>query len=55
MLFRSPCTLDPRRLPPAPVKESARERRDDVLSVWCVDKNEWRSFKVMNVTEVKEL
>ena len=23
-----PCTLDPRRLPPAPVKESARERRE---------------------------
>ena len=50
-----PCTLDPKRLPPAPVKESTRERKDDTLSVWCVDKQEWRSFKVMNVTEVKEL
>lgn len=50
-----PCTLDAKRLPPAPVKESTRERKEDVLSVWCVDKNEWRSFKVMQVTEVREL
>ena len=50
-----PCTLNPVQMPPAPVKESTRERKDDTLSVWCVDKQEWRSFKVMNVTEVKEL
>ena len=50
-----PCTLDPKKLPPAPVKESSKERKEDVLSVWCVDKQEWRSFKVMNVTEVKEI
>ena len=50
-----PCTLEASRLPPAPVKESVRERKEDVMSVWCVDKQEWRSFKVMNVTEVKAL
>jgi hypothetical protein len=50
-----PCTLEASRLPPAPVKESSRERKEDVMSVWCVDKQEWRSFKVMNVTEVKAL
>lgn len=53
-----PCTLDPRKLPAAPVKEgkeSTKKPNSDNLSVWCVDKNEWRSFKIMNVTEVKEL
>jgi hypothetical protein len=50
-----PCTLDSRRLPPAPVKESKKAANSDTLSVWCVDKNEWRSFRVMNVTEVKIL
>jgi hypothetical protein len=52
-----PCTLDPSHLPPAPIKENAktRELKVDVMSVWCLDKNEWRSFKVMNVTEVKPI
>lgn len=51
-----PCTLDPQRLPAAPIKESAntKVRKEDALSVWCVDKNEWRSFKVMNILEIKE-
>ena len=50
-----PCTLDPKSVPPMPVKETAsRPRKDDVLSVWCVDKQEWRSFRVMNITEVNE-
>jgi len=50
-----PCTLEQKRLPPAPLKESSRSSNSDTLSVWCLDKNEWRSFRVMNVTEVKEL
>jgi hypothetical protein len=50
-----PCTLDAKRLPPAPVKESKKAPNPDTLSVWCVDKNEWRSFRVMNVTEVEIL
>lgn len=52
-----PCTLDPKRLPPTPIKENAvkKERKQDAISVWCLDKNEWRSFKVMNVTQVKEI
>jgi len=51
-----PCTLDAGQIPPAPVKETARPRRtnNENLSVWCVDKKEWRSFKVMNVTAVTE-
>lgn len=63
-----PCTLDPVRIPPAPVREihesntnnpvdfpKVKKQNPDNISVWCVDKQEWRSFKIMNVTEVKEL
>jgi hypothetical protein len=52
-----PCTLDAVRLPPVTVKENKniKERKTDTMSVWCVDKNEWRSFKVMNVTEIKPI
>lgn len=50
-----PCTLDSKKLPAAPVKESKKTPNSDTLSVWCVDKNEWRSFRVMNVTEVRVL
>lgn len=51
-----PCTLDYRRMPPIPVTEShpsVREVNLDTMRVWCVDIKEWRSFRVMNVTEVK--
>jgi len=50
-----PCTLQKHKLPPAPVKESTREVKVDTISVWCIDKQEWRSFKVMNVTDVTAL
>ena len=50
-----PCTLDPSRLPAAKVTESKKEKavNDHVLSVFCTDKKEWRSFRVLNVEEVK--
>lgn len=50
-----PCTLKPSSLPEAVVKESKKAPNPDTLSVWCVDKKEWRSFRVMNVTEVRVL
>lgn len=52
-----PCTLNASFLPKQEVKENARTRepKPDNLSVWCVDKQEWRSFKIMNVTEVRRL
>jgi hypothetical protein len=56
-----PCTLKEDLLPGVlVVKEGAAPRRgrplsDTILSVWCTDKAEWRSFKVANVTEVKVL
>lgn len=50
-----PCTLKPSSLPAVAVKESKKVSNPDTLSVWCIDKNEWRSFRVMNVTEVSVL
>ena len=55
-----PCTIDPRIVPPAPGPrvlaegEIARVKKSnpDNMSVWCTDKNEWRSFKLANVTEI---
>ena len=48
-----PCTLQPSAIPE--FKESTREPKVETLSVWCTDKNEWRSFRVMNVTDVEVL
>jgi hypothetical protein len=52
-----PCTLREAALPPREVTESknTRELKPETLSVFCLDKNEWRSFRVMNVIEVKPL
>lgn len=52
-----PCTLASSHLPPAPMKEKKviKEEKLDTISVWCTDKKEWRSFRVMNVIAVKEL
>jgi hypothetical protein len=62
-----PCTLRADLLPPEPVHVTNTDNPVDFpapkkekkvnpenLSVWCVDKKEWRSFKVMNVTAVAE-
>lgn len=51
-----PCTLNAELIPPAVVKVLAegeiskvKKENPDVMSVWCLDKNEWRSFRVANV------
>ena len=50
-------------IPPAPVHETNTDNPVDfpkekkvnpnTLSVWCLDKKEWRSFRVANVTNVE--
>ena len=58
-----PCTLDPAVVPPAPAPkvlaegEVAKPRKSnpDNISAWCTDKQEWRSFKVANVTSVQAM
>lgn len=48
------CTLDSNLLPPQPLKEfhETRVYKPETLSVWCLDKMEWRSFRVANVTKI---
>lgn len=49
------CTLDPSIIPEA-IKEDPlsqkkiRDLNEEVLPVWDVDKEQWRSFRVENVT-----
>ena len=54
-----PCTLESSKLPPVVVKENAAEQvekvaKPDSMRVWCTDKQEWRSFRVMSVTAITE-
>ena len=59
-----PCTLKEGVVPPPPVHitntdnpidfPKVRKSNPDALSVWCVDKQEWRSFRVMSVTSIGE-
>lgn len=55
-LRKMPCTLKSDLLPVANTQitneSKTRKTNTDNLSVWCTDKNEWRSFKVANVQEV---
>lgn len=55
-----PCTLRESAIPARPVdsvskSNEKRLRTLDTLSVWCLDKQEWRSFRVANVTRVEIL
>lgn len=52
-----PCTLRDEVMPQRAVNEHHQTRiyNPETLSVWCLDKGEWRAFKVMNVTSVKLL
>ena len=52
-----PCTLKETLVPAKPAdvgskSEEKRQRALDVLSVWCTDKEQWRSFKIDNVKSV---
>jgi len=50
-----PCTLRTEAMPLREANEfqTTRVYKPETLSVWCLDKSEWRSFRVANVTEVK--
>jgi hypothetical protein len=53
-----PCTLRAEAMPQRVVTEEhhvTKSYKPETLSVWCLDKSEWRSFRVANVTEVKVL
>ena len=53
-----PCTLkeDVIPKPPADVASKStvkRHENQNVVSVWCTDKREWRSFRVDNVLDLE--
>jgi hypothetical protein len=53
-----PCTLkeDIIPKPPADVASKStvkRQENQNVVSVWCLDKKEWRSFRVDNVVDLE--
>lgn len=53
-----PCTLRTEAMPARVVTEeyqTTRPYKPETLSVWCLDKSEWRAFKVANVKEVRVL
>lgn len=49
-----PCTLRPEALPTKQIVEGTRTKSPapGVLSVWCLDRREWRSFRINNVISV---
>lgn len=54
------CTLQESILPPATKTDAmsqtkVRELNEEVLSVWDINANGWRSFRISNVTNVKVL
>lgn len=55
-LREMPCTLRADVLPNI-TNESTKPRKfnPETLSVWCLDKKEWRSFKLENVVSVKSI
>ena len=52
-----PCTLKSDLLPVIETKteKAAKKENLDTLSVWCLDKKEWRSFRVANVQAVRTI
>ena len=51
------CTLVDSYLPPKAVNENHTTKAINykTLSAWCLDRGEWRSFRVENVTHIKVL
>jgi len=50
-----PCTLKEGVAPVIVRKEGSEPKKQssDIMSVYCMDKKEWRSFRVANVTQIK--
>ena len=48
-----PCTLKAGSFPVVESTKPNRPKKDDNISVWCTDQQSWRSFKLMNVTQIR--
>jgi hypothetical protein len=47
-----PCTLKEEVIPKQEPK-GTKKPNESVVSVWCLDKQEWRSFRVDNVVDLE--
>jgi hypothetical protein len=47
-----PCTLKEDLVPKVESK-GTKKPNESVVSVWCLDKKEWRSFRVDNVVDLQ--
>lgn len=52
------CTLDPSLLPAKEASETNTPKKEkkvslETIAVWCLDKQEWRSFRVDSVISVR--
>ncbi len=47
------CTLHESILPEQPISGIKKKENKDVLSVWDIDANGWRSFRMDSIKEVK--
>ena len=52
-----PCTLKTELMPARELTEANSKKviNYKTLSVWCLDKSEWRSFRTANVTHIRVL
>jgi hypothetical protein len=56
-----PCTLKAELVPPAPEPKvlaegevpKVKKENPAVMNVWCLDKKEWRSFRIANLISAK--
>ncbi len=51
---RMECTLKPELLPQEEIKEQTREPNPNVLKVWDLEKNAWRSFRYDSILGFSE-
>lgn len=47
------CTLSEGYLPSWEKSETPRKENDNILSVWDIDNNGWRSFRLDSITSVR--
>ncbi len=47
------CTLHESVLPESTITESTKKVNPDTISVWDIDNNGWRSFRIDSIKEVK--
>lgn len=49
------CTLEAEKLPPVEIKEDSKPKKEnlDVISVYDIDAQGWRSFILKNITNIK--